>query len=213
MVQRAEASFDDALKRACDVNFVPGCVYRSLVQEISYPGRQTSYSPPGLGGHPAAVRDRHVAGGQLRLHRRPPRGDGAADQPDVQPRDGRELSFTNISTRAFPQWGAVDFELLEGRSNYNAGDFTFTKRFSHRWQGSATYTLSRFRDADPNRDQWYIGSDGLVARRSIGFRWPRIWAASTQRRAPTRAAASGLRAISATAPLSTASGTWATVCS
>src|SRR6185436_733475 len=37
-------SFQDALRRACDVNFVPGCVYRSLVQEISYPGRQTSYS-------------------------------------------------------------------------------------------------------------------------------------------------------------------------
>ena len=44
-----------------------------------------------------------------------------------------------------------------------------SKRFSHRWQGSATYTLSRFMDADPNRDQWYIGSDGIVARRPIGF--------------------------------------------
>ena len=48
-------------------------------------------------------------------------------------------------------------------------DFTFTKRFSHRWQGSATYTIARFMDSDPRRDQWYIGSDGLVARRPIGF--------------------------------------------
>src|SRR5206468_3342052 len=68
-----------------------------------------------------------------------------------------------------PQWGAVNFELLEGWSNYHAMDFTFTKRFSHRWQGSATYTIARFMDSDPRRDQWYIGSDGLVARRPIGF--------------------------------------------
>src|SRR5437016_5471244 len=85
------------------------------------------------------------------------------------PATGANYPFTSISTRAFPQWGAVDFELLEGRSNYNGADFTLTKRFSHRWQGSATYTLSRFMDADPVRDQWYIGSDGIVARRPIGF--------------------------------------------
>jgi len=85
------------------------------------------------------------------------------------PATGANYPFSSVSTRAFPQWGAVDFELLEGRSNYNGADFTLTKRFSHRWQGSATYTLSRFKDADPLRDQWYIGSDGIVARRPIGF--------------------------------------------
>jgi TonB-dependent receptor-like protein len=37
-------SFDASLQRACDINFVTGCVYRSLVQEINYPGRDTSYS-------------------------------------------------------------------------------------------------------------------------------------------------------------------------
>src|SRR5207247_5297902 len=71
--------------------------------------------------------------------------------------------------RAFPQWGAVNFELLEGWSNYHGVDLTFTKRFSRRWQLTATTTRSWFRDADPRRDQWYIGSDGIVARRPIGF--------------------------------------------
>jgi len=75
-----------------------------------------------------------------------------------------------VSRRAFPQWGAVNFELLEGWSNYHGVDVTFTKRFSHRWQASATITRSRFMDADPGRDQWYIGSNGLVARRPIGFK-------------------------------------------
>jgi hypothetical protein len=85
------------------------------------------------------------------------------------PATGGNYPFTNINTRAFPQWGAVDFESLEGWSNYNAADFTFTERFSHRWQGSATYTVAQFKDADTRRDQWSIGGDDLVARRPIGF--------------------------------------------
>ena len=32
------------VQRACDINFVTGCVYRSLTQEIDYPVRKTSYS-------------------------------------------------------------------------------------------------------------------------------------------------------------------------
>jgi len=63
----------------------------------------------------------------------------------------------------------VNFELLEGWSNYHGVDLTFTKRFSNRWQASATITRSRFMDSDPRRDQWYIGSNGIVARRPIGF--------------------------------------------
>jgi hypothetical protein len=162
-------TFQDALKRACDVNFVQGCVYRSLVQEISYPGRQTSYS------HQASAGIQRQFGSDMSLEVNyvftGGRNEETAQQVNLtyNPATGGNYPFTNINTRAFPQWGAVDFELLEGWSNYNAADFTFTKRFSHRWQGSATYTLAQFKDADPLRDQWYIGSDGLVARRPIGF--------------------------------------------
>jgi hypothetical protein len=48
-------------------------------------------------------------------------------------------------------------------------DFTLTKRFSHRWQASATYTRAAFKDANPTRDQWYLGPDGIVARRKLNF--------------------------------------------
>ena len=162
-------SFQDALQRACDVNFVPGCVYRSLVQEISYPGRQTSYS------HQASAGIQRQFGTDMSLEVNYVFTGGRREETAQQvnltynPATGANYPFTNISTRAFPQWGAVDFELLEGWSNYNAADFTLTKRFSHRWQGTATYTLARFKDSDPGRDQWYIGSDGMVARRPIGF--------------------------------------------
>ena len=162
-------SFQDALRRACDVNFVPGCVYRSLVQEISYPGRQTSYS------HQASAGIQRQFGTDMSLEVNYVFTGGRREETAQQinltynPATGANYPFTSIATRAFPQWGAVDFELLEGWSNYNAADFTFTKRFSHRWQGSATYTLAQFKDSDPRRDQWYIGADGLVARRPIGF--------------------------------------------
>jgi hypothetical protein len=37
-------SFEQQLQRACDLNPAPGCVRRSMNQEINYPGRRTSYS-------------------------------------------------------------------------------------------------------------------------------------------------------------------------
>src|SRR5438445_1270377 len=58
------------------------------------------------------------------------------------PATGANYPFSDISRRAFPQWGAVNFELLEGWSNYHGVDLTFTKRFSHRWQVTATTTRS-----------------------------------------------------------------------
>jgi len=175
-------SWDESLQHACDINTAafeswrargftgtPPCSSRSLVQEIDYPGRQTSYS------HQASAGIQRQFGTDMSLEVNyiftGGRNEETAQQVNLtyNPATGANYPFTNVSTRAFPQWGAVDFELLEGRSNYNAADFTFTKRFSHRWQASATYTLSRFMDADPARDQWYIGSDGVVARRPIGF--------------------------------------------
>ncbi len=175
-------TWDESLQHACDINTAafetwrargfsgtPTCAFRSLVQEIDYPGRQTSYS------HQASAGIQRQFGTDMSLEVNyiftGGRREETAQQVNLtyNPATGANYPFTNISARAFPQWGAVDFELLEGRSNYNATDFTLTKRFSHRWQGSATYTWSRFMDSEPARDQWYIGSDGLVARRPIGF--------------------------------------------
>ena len=84
-------------------------------------------------------------------------------------RTGANIPFTNIAARPFPTWGTVNFELLDGWSNYHGTDVTFTKRFSHRWQANATYTLAFFKDANPIRDQWYLGADGIVARRKLDF--------------------------------------------
>jgi hypothetical protein len=85
------------------------------------------------------------------------------------PATGANYPFTDISHRPFPDWGVVLLEYLGGYSNYNGTDFTFTKRFSHRWQATATYTLAYFKDGLPPRSQWYLGSDGVMAQRPVGF--------------------------------------------
>jgi hypothetical protein len=84
------------------------------------------------------------------------------------PATGANYPFTDVSHRPFPQWGQVYFEFLEGWSNYNAMDLTLTKRFSHRWQATGSYTLGFFRDAKPFRPEWYLTENG-IARRPIGF--------------------------------------------
>ena len=84
-------------------------------------------------------------------------------------RRARTTTFNDISRRPFPDWGVVLLEYLEGWSEYHGTDLTFTKRFSNRWQATATYTLGFFKDGLPVRPQWYLGSDGIMARRDVGF--------------------------------------------
>ncbi|MBI2188509.1 MAG: TonB-dependent receptor [Acidobacteria bacterium] len=158
-----------ALQRACDVNFVPGCVRRTLNQEINYPGRRTSYS------HQASAGVQRQIGDAMSLETNYVYTGGRLEEYPINvnlsynPATGANYPFNDISRRPFPDWGLVNFEMLEGWSNYHAADFTWTKRYSNRWQATATYTISQFKDATPARDQWYVGPDGVVARRPIGF--------------------------------------------
>ena len=171
-----------ALEQACDVNTAlfeswrargfrgnPPCVLRALVQEITYPGRQTPYS------HQASAGIQRQIGSDISFEANYVYTGGRLEETPLNanlsynPATGANYPFSDVSRRPFPQWGQVNFEMLEGWSNYHGGDFTLTKRFSHRWQATGTYTLSYFRDARPIRDQWYLGDNGLVARRPIGF--------------------------------------------
>jgi len=64
------------------------------------------------------------------------------------PATGANFPFANRATRPFPDWGVVSMNTHLGRSAYHALQTSVTKRFSHRWQGAATYTLSRLYNAD-----------------------------------------------------------------
>jgi hypothetical protein len=64
------------------------------------------------------------------------------------PATGANYPFSDVSRRAFPEFGFISLIARTGLSSYHALQTSFTKRMSHRWQGSATYTLSGLRDAD-----------------------------------------------------------------
>ena len=160
----------EAVARACDVNkSAPGCVYRSLTQEINYEGRPPQYShQAGVGmqrqlGNAASVEVNfnYTAG---RREEVPMNGNLSYNQAT-----GANNPFTTVNLRPFPDWGIVNFEWLAGWSNYYGTDFTLTKRYADNWQLSGSYTLAYFNDAAPLREQWFLGSDGLVDRRSVGF--------------------------------------------
>src|SRR5258705_9540106 len=70
------------------------------------------------------------------------------------PAPGKPLTF-NVSAngrfinRPFPDWGVVGFYTMNGWSNYTGLQSVFTKRMSHRWQGTLTYTMATLKDGDP----------------------------------------------------------------
>ena len=158
-----------ALQRACDVNFVPGCVRRTLNQEINYPGRRTLVQPSGVGRYPAPDRRHDVVRGELRVHRRTARGERVQRQSVVRPGHGRELQLQRHQPPAVPRLGPGElrdtgrvFELSRGRFHVHqtlqqpvAGDRDLHPRVV---QGP----LAPSRSVVP-------GSDGIVARRPVGF--------------------------------------------
>ena len=160
----------DAVARACDVNrSAPGCVYRSLTQEINYPGRPPQFA------HQAGVGMQRQLADSMAFEANFNYTGGRREEVPVNgnlsynPATGANNSFSTVALRPFPDWGIVNFEWLAGRSNYYGSDFTLTKRYSDNWQMSGSYTLAYFKDSNPRREQWFIGSDGLVDHRAIDF--------------------------------------------
>jgi hypothetical protein len=64
------------------------------------------------------------------------------------PATGANYPFSDRARRAFPDWGVVSMNTHNGKSRYKALQTALQKRFSDRWQASATYTLSSFWAAD-----------------------------------------------------------------
>jgi hypothetical protein len=58
------------------------------------------------------------------------------------PATGANLDFRQRSNRPYPNWGAISMNTHTARSGYHGLHTGFTKRFSDRWQASATYALS-----------------------------------------------------------------------
>ena len=63
------------------------------------------------------------------------------------PVTGVNYPNSNRSLLPYPDYGVVAMTMQNGRSTYHALQTAFTKRMSHHWQASATYTLSGLWDA------------------------------------------------------------------
>jgi hypothetical protein len=60
---------------------------------------------------------------------------------------GLNYPYTDRTRLPYPEFGILAMTLQNGRSAYHGLITTFTKRMSHRWQASGTYTLSGFWNA------------------------------------------------------------------
>jgi hypothetical protein len=58
------------------------------------------------------------------------------------PATGANYPFSDISRRPYPNWGYISTFYTDAWSDYHGLQTSFTKRFSNRWQASASYTLS-----------------------------------------------------------------------
>ena len=62
---------------------------------------------------------------------------------------GANYPYQDKTRRPYPDWGPVVQEQYGFKTSRRALDLTITKRMSHRWQGSATYTIGQTRDFTP----------------------------------------------------------------
>ena len=135
----------------CNVNFVPGCIRRALGQTIVPPDAQNPFSHQAsigvqrqIGDTVGVTVDYSFTGG------RKDRVSGYNINLTFNEATGLNNPFNNVNLRPYPAWGQVPMDIFEGRNNYHGMEVSLTKRMSSRWQGSATYTLSGYKDGTPN---------------------------------------------------------------
>ena len=162
-------TFAQALSNACDQNGSrAGCLRREMTDEINTAWRRMAYA------HQASIGLQRQLGSDMSIEGNYVYTAGYGEERTYNlnltynPATGANYPFSDISRRPFPEWGQITGFLGEGRSKYNGLETAFTKRFSHRWQGTATYTLSKFKDGDPTPDQWSI-VNGRLTRTALGF--------------------------------------------
>ena len=139
-------TFDQAVARFCSTADVPGCLRQDLNNGIADPNAQIPYAHQAsvgvqrqLGSVISVEADYSFIGGrhEYAAHNFNMKYDEAT---------GANLPFTVVANRPFPQYARLGMERMDLRTNYHALVAALTKRFSNRWQASATYTLGAYYD-------------------------------------------------------------------
>lgn len=138
-------TYAQAQQRFCHVRNVPGCLFSSA-QELAPPAEfahlarswQSSIGFQRQIGSDLAVEADYVYTDVI---------NEKLVQPNINltyvAATGINNPFSNQSLRAFPTWGTVSMSFHQGLSDYHGLQMALTKRFRNRWQGAATYTVSR----------------------------------------------------------------------
>jgi hypothetical protein len=145
-------TYEQALARFCNVRNVPGCLRRSM-QELMAP---EEYSTPLARTWQTSLGMQRQFGSTLAVEADYVYSQGRNEKDVLEnmnltynPVTGANYPFSDISRRAYPDYGAISMVIRGGRSSYHALQTALTKRLSNHWQGSATYTLSGLWDATP----------------------------------------------------------------
>ncbi len=141
-------TFEQVQRTLCTVSTASNCIRRSI-SAMASPGMQIPYA------HQASIGLQRQVGNTMAF---------TADYAYVRslhevtsqninlsynPTTGANFPFNTIALRPFPQWGTVTMTFTNGASSTHSLLTSFTKRFSHRWQASGTYTLSGLWDLYP----------------------------------------------------------------
>ncbi len=144
-------TLEQARERFCHVRNVPGCL-RLTVGELSVPSLNQDLGRTFQNSIGAA----HQFGATMAFEADYIYSKGSNEKDIIgntnltfNPETGANYPFTDISRRAYPEFGVIQMQAHTGRSSYHALQTVLTKRLSDRWQASATYTLSGFWDEYP----------------------------------------------------------------
>jgi hypothetical protein len=139
-------TFDQAVARFCSTADVPGCLRQDLNNGIADPNAQIPYA------HQASVGVQRQIGSVMSIEADYSfiggRHEYAAHNFNMKYDEatGANLPFTVVANRPFPQYARLGMERMDLRTNYHALVAALTKRYSERWQASATYTLGAYWD-------------------------------------------------------------------
>jgi hypothetical protein len=162
-------TYAQVMANVCDQNgSATGCYRRSITDEINNKWRRMPYARQGSIGLERQV------GSDMSVQANYVFTGGRGEEVDTNinlsydPATGVNYPSSDIAHRPFQEWAIVPLGLLEGYSNYKGLETSFNKRFSHRWQAEATYTLSSFRDGSDQPQQYSI-VDGMLTRMPYAF--------------------------------------------
>ena len=154
------------------MNFVAGCTRRALGQTIVPPNAEYPYSyQASIGVQRQLGTDMGVTADYSFNGQRKDRVTGYNINLSFDPATGLNYPFTDISRRPYPEWAQVQMDIFEGRTNYRGLETSFTKRMSHRWQASGTYTLSGYRDAQPGPWSGVMHPVAFAVKAPLGYQY------------------------------------------